>query len=408
MDCALSNPLHIARQFSLRSVVEAIVQNGPISRASIAKQTGLSKQTISEVMRQLEDEGWVRETGRTSGHVGRTAVTYEVIPSAAYVGAVDLGGTKVRVAICDLACRVVAEMMEPTHHEGGETIISQIGRLMRAVAEQGGVPMNKLRIAVVGVPGAPQAKTGRVLLAPNIAGFDKMDVASALEKVLGCDVMLENDVNLAVLGESWLGVGQGLDNLAYIALGTGVGSGLMVNGQLVRGAGNAAGELGFLPFGADPFEPESLRAGAFERWTASYGIVARYRALAGLDSTVPAIFEMANARDANAVEVLDETARLLARGIGAIAAITNPDKVILGGSIGSRKELVARVIGVLPACFPYPVVVEASELGDHAALVGATAIGLSHLHNTLFGADTPESRISLPPANAVSMREALK
>ncbi|CAN7343816.1 ROK family transcriptional regulator [Devosia sp. LjRoot3] len=404
----MSNPLHIARQFSLRSVVEAIVQNGPISRASIAKQTGLSKQTISEVMRQLEDEGWVRETGRTSGHVGRTAVTYEVIPSAAYVGAVDLGGTKVRVAICDLACRVIAEMMEPTHHEGGETIISQIGRLMRAVAEQGGVPMNKLRIAVVGVPGAPQAKTGRVLLAPNIAGFDKMDVASALEKVLGCDVMLENDVNLAVLGESWLGVGQGLDNLAYIALGTGVGSGLMVNGQLVRGAGNAAGELGFLPFGADPFEPESLRAGAFERLTASYGIVARYRALAGLDSTVPAIFEMANARDANAVEVLDETARLLARGIGAIAAITNPDKVILGGSIGSRKELVARVIGVLPACFPYPVVVEASELGDHAALVGATAIGLSHLHNTLFGADAPESRISLPPANAVSMREALK
>ena len=408
MDCALSNPLHIARQFSLRSVVEAIVQNGPISRASIAKQTGLSKQTISEVMRQLEDEGWVRETGRTSGHVGRTAVTYEVIPSAAYVGAVDLGGTKVRVAICDLACRVIAEMMEPTHHEGGETIISQIGRLMRAAAEKGGVPMNKLRVAVVGVPGAPQVKTGRVLLAPNIAGFDKMDVASALEKVLGCDVMLENDVNLAVLGESWLGVGQGLDNLAYIALGTGVGSGLMVNGQLVRGAGNAAGELGFLPFGADPFEPESLRAGAFERLTASYGIVARYRALAGLDSTVPAIFEMANARDANAVEVLDETARLLARGIGAIAAITNPDKVILGGSIGSRKELVARVIGVLPACFPYPVVVEASELGDHAALVGATAIGLSHLHNTLFGADTPESRISLPPANAVSMREALK
>jgi len=96
------------------------------------------------------------------------------------------------------------------------------------------------------------------------------------------------------------------------------------------------------------------------------------------------------------------------RGIGAIAAITNPDKVILGGSIGSRQELVARVVSVLPACFPYPVEVEASELGDHAALVGATAIGLSHLHNTLFGTETPESRISLPPANAVSMREALK
>jgi predicted NBD/HSP70 family sugar kinase len=404
----LSQAVRISRQFSLRAVMEAIVQNGPISRASIAKQTGLSKQTISEIMRQLEDEGWVCETGRTSGHVGRTAVTYEIVPTAGYVVAVDLGGTKVRVAVCDLACAVVAEAAEPTEPAGGSAVIEQIGRLTRSVAAQGEVPLDKLRIAVVGVPGAPQAESGRVLLAPNIAGFDSMDVASALEAALGCDVMLENDVNLAVLGESWLGMGQGLDNLAYIALGTGVGSGLMVNGQLVRGSENAAGELGFLPFGADPFEPESLRAGAFERLVATHGILERYRVLAGVDSTVPAIFEKANAGEAEAITVLDETARLMARGIGTIAAITNPDRVILGGSIGSRPEMVARVRGVLPACFPYPVDVVASDLGNHAALVGATAIGLSHMHNTLFGTDTPESRISLPPANAVSMREALR
>lgn len=404
----MSQAVRISRQFSLRAVMEAIVQGGPISRASIAKQTGLSKQTISEVMRQLEDEGWVRETGRTSGHIGRTAVTYEIVPSAAYIVAVDLGGTKVRVAVCDLACRVLAEVTEPTHAEGGQAIVTQIARLTGEAAMKGGVARDRLRIAVIGVPGAPQPHSGRVLLAPNIAGFDSMDVATALEGVLGFEVMLENDVNLAVLGESWLGVGQGLDNLAYIALGTGVGSGLMLNGQLVRGATNAAGELGFLPFGADPFEPESLRAGAFERVVASLGIVARYRALAGVDATVPAIFEKANAGEVRAIAVLDETARLLARGVGAIAAMANPDKVILGGSIGSRPELVERVRQVLPACFPYPVAVEASELGAHAALVGATAIGLSHLHNTLFGADAPESRISLPPANAVSMREALR
>ncbi|MBE7732924.1 ROK family transcriptional regulator [Devosia faecipullorum] len=403
----MSESLRLSRQFSLRSVVEAIVQGGAISRASIAKQTGLSKQTISEVMRQLEDEGWVRETGRTSGHVGRTAVTYEIVPTAAYIGAVDLGGTKVRVAICNLACQVIGEVMEPTHKDGGAAIIAQIARLMQNAAENCGIEMAKLRIAVIGVPGAPQADSGKVLLAPNIAGFDQMDVASELESALGCDVMLENDVNLAVLGESWLGVGQGHDNLAYIALGTGVGSGLMLNGQLVRGANNAAGELGFLPFGADPFEPESLRAGAFERLAASYGILARYRSLAGSDASVPAIFDKANAGEAHAVAVLDETARLLARGIGAIAAIANPDKVILGGSIGTREELVARVKAMLPICFPYSVAVEASELGEHAALVGATAIGLNHLHNTLFGADAPESRISLPPANAVSIREAL-
>ncbi len=384
------------------------MQGGSVSRASLAKQTGLSKQTISEIMRQLEDEGWVQETGRTSGHVGRTAVTYELVPTAAYIAAVDLGGTKVRVAVCDLSSHVLAEVTEPTHPDGGKAVVDQIASLCWAAADQGGVPREKLRIAVVGSPGAPQPDTGRVLLAPNIAGFEEMDVAGALEAVLGFEAMIENDVNLAVLGESWLGVGQGIDNLAFIALGTGVGSGLMLNGQLVRGATNAAGELGFLPFGADPFEPESLRAGAFERVVGSYGIVARYRDAVGHDATVPAIFEKANAGDTAAIAVLDATARLLARGIGAIAAIANPQKVILGGSIGSRPELVEKVRQVLPLCFPYPVEIESSVLGNHAALVGAAAIGLSHLHNTLFGTDTPESRISLPPANAVSMRELLR
>ena len=383
------------------------MQGGSVSRASLAKQTGLSKQTISEIMRQLEDEGWVQETGRTSGHVGRTAVTYELVPSAAYIAAVDLGGTKARVAICDLSSHVLAEVTEPTDPAGGQVVVEQIARLCWQAADQGGVPRDKLRIAVVGAPGAPQADTGRVLLAPNIAGFDQMDVGGALEAVLGFEAMLENDVNLAVLGESWLGAGQSIDNLAFIALGTGVGSGLMLNGQLVRGASNAAGELGFLPFGADPYEPESLRAGAFERVVASHGIMAAYRAAAGHDATVPAIFEKANAGDPVSAKVLDDTARYLARGIGAIAAMANPQKVILGGSIGSRPELVERVRQVLPLCFPYPGDIEASVLGNHAALVGAAAIGLSHLHNTLFGAGTPESRISLPPANAASMREVL-
>src|SRR5690606_37026107 len=153
----------------------------------------------------------------------------ELVPSAAYIAAVDLGGTKVRVAICDLSSHVLSEVTEPTHPAGGKAVVEQIAALCWTAADKSGVPRAKLRIVVVGAPGAPQLETGRVLLAPNIAGFDQMDVASALEAALGFEAMIENDVNLAVLGESWLGVGQGIDNLAFIALGTGVGSGLMLN-----------------------------------------------------------------------------------------------------------------------------------------------------------------------------------
>ncbi|MER8766578.1 ROK family transcriptional regulator [Mesorhizobium sp. M0968] len=235
----------ISRQFSQRSVMEAIVQGGPISRASIAKQTGLSKQTISEIVRTLEQEGWVQETGRTSGHVGRTAVTYELVFDAAYIAAVDLGGAKVRVALTDLACQIFAEETAPTDPRGGQFIVDQIVDLALQAAERHRISRTKIRLAVIGVPGAPDKKTGRVLLAPNIAGFGTMNVVRAFEQAFGFHVMIENDVNLAVLGENWQGCGRGIDNLAFIALGTGIGSGLMVGGNLVRGASNAAGEMGF-------------------------------------------------------------------------------------------------------------------------------------------------------------------
>ncbi|MDH6231690.1 putative NBD/HSP70 family sugar kinase/putative transcriptional regulator [Mesorhizobium soli] len=401
----VSDSLRISRKFSQRSVMEAIVQGGPISRASIAKQTGLSKQTISEIVRVLEQEGWVQETGRTSGHVGRTAVTYELIYDAAYIVAVDLGGTKVRVAITDLACQIFAEDTAPTDPRGGHFIVDQIAALAFQAAARQGISREKIKLAVIGVPGAPDSATGRVLLAPNITDFDTMDVVGAFEKAFGFDAMLENDVNLAVLGENWLGQGQGIDNLAYVALGTGVGSGLMVGGHLVRGAINAAGEMGFLPLGADPFEAESLRTGAFERAVASHGIMERYTALTGKHLDVPAIFEGAAHDDTAALTVLDDTARHLARGIGAIAAIANPEKVILGGSIGLRPEILSRVKTFLPQCFPYPVDVETGELGSRAAIIGAAAIGLGQLHNALFGVDAPDGRISLPKVDMHSLKE---
>jgi len=197
-----------------------------------------------------------------------------------------------------------------------------------------------------------------------------MDVASALETALGCDVLLEDDVNLAVQGEAWQGAGHGLENLAFIALGTGIGGGLVVGGELVPGADDAAGELGFLPFGADPFEAESLRTGAYERQVASTGIRARYAALAVWpEIEVPEVFARAATGDLAAEQVVDETARLLARGIAAIATIANPRLVVLGGSIGSRPELIAQVRALLPACMPAPVAIVPSRLGPQAALI---------------------------------------
>ncbi|EKF20220.1 ROK family transcriptional regulator [Nitratireductor pacificus] len=396
----------ISRQFSLCMVMEAIVHCGPISRASVAKQTGLSKQTISEIARQLEDDGWIRETGRTSGHVGRSAVTYEIVPDAACIATIDLGGTKVRAAIADLSCQVLAEVTEPTDERGGLHVVRQIARLCREAAEHNGIAYEKLRMAVVGVPGVPDPQHGRVVMAPNVSGFDTLDVKAALGAELGVEILLENDVNLAAIGEHWIGSATGVDDLAYIALGTGIGAGVMVGGTLVRGFGNAAGELGFLPFGTDPFEAESLKVGALERVTGTVGIRRRYQEIAGRGLDVPGIFDAAGKGDAAALQVLEETARYVARAVASICAITNPGKVVLGGSIGGRAELVNRVREFLPQCFPYPVEIGVSELGSRVAIVGGAAVGLTHLHTTLFAGGVPGAEISLPPAKVVKLVEA--
>lgn len=387
---------NFSRQVALCMAMQAIIHCGPISRASIAKQTGLSKQTVSELVRILEEEGWVRETGRTSGHVGRTATTYELIPDSAFMAAVDLGGTKLRVAVVDLAGTVLAEVVEPTHPVGGRAVAAQIGALVRQAAKAGAIDLARLRQTVVGCPGVPDQATGRVNFAPNIAGIDGLDFRAAVAEITGTQVMLENDVNLAVLGEQWLGAGQGIDHLVFIALGTGIGAGIMVNGALLRGATGAAGELGYLPFGADPFEPESLRVGAFERVTATHGIRAAYQAATGGALEVPQVFAAAEAGDAAARAVLDGVARQMARAVATLGAVIAPELVILGGSIGARPELVAATKAELDRCFPFPIRVEASRLGNHAALSGAVAIGLTELHTALFAQSAPGAVVTLP------------
>jgi predicted NBD/HSP70 family sugar kinase len=285
-------------------------------------------------------------------------------------------------------------------------VVRQICRLCHETAEQNNIGFDKIQLAVIGVPGVPDQKTGKVLLAPNIPEFDTFDVAAAIKSALNREVILENDVNLAGLGEHWIGAGAGIDDLAYIALGTGIGSGILVGGELIHGHTSAAGELGYLPFGAAPFDAESLRAGAMERVVATNGIRTRYHALSGNQLDVPQIFDAAELGDTDARTVIEETARYLARTVAAICAITNPGKVILGGSIGSRPELIKRVHELMPLCFPYPVEIAASALGSHAALAGGAAVGLTNLHATLFSGGVQGAEISLPPANSVTFLRA--
>src|SRR4029077_4085714 len=214
-------------------------------------------------------------------HGGLSAGTYALRPDAAFVLGIDLGGTKLHVALADLHGVTVAESIEPTASDGGEAGVAQIGRMTDGLLRRAGVSAQRLRGGVMGSPGIIDPASGGIVIAPNIAGLDSLDVRAALRARLGIDIAIENDVNLAAIGEHWRGNSRKARTFAFIALGTGIGMGIFANGHLVRGARGAAGEVAYLPLGGDPYDARGQRLGTLETAIGSAGFIERYTALGG-------------------------------------------------------------------------------------------------------------------------------
>jgi predicted NBD/HSP70 family sugar kinase len=388
------------RQQSVRLVVERLLRDRSVSRAEIARSTGLSKQTISEVMRDLERDGWVHEDGQIQGSVGRSAVTYALRPDAAFVLGIDLGGTKLHVALADLHGEIVAESIEPTACDGGAAVVAQIERMKDTLLQHASVSAQRLRGGVMGSPGMVDPASGSIVIAPNIPGLDSLDVRAALRVRLGIDVAIENDVNLAAIGEHWRGNSRRARSFAFIAVGTGIGMGIFSDGYLVRGARGAAGEIAYLPLGGDPYDARGLRFGTLETAIGSAGIVERYLGLGGSPgSTVRDVFDRLEIEEAARITI-DEVSRILTTAILAVHSILDSEIIILGGSIGARPELKLRIDEHLGRCMREPVRIELSALGNRATLIGAIGSAIDLVHRSLFGIGRDAGPLALPVAGA--------
>jgi predicted NBD/HSP70 family sugar kinase len=370
---------------------------GPISRAELAKVTGLSKQTTSEVIEHFEKQGLVRPVGRTSGSIGRTAVLYELSPDAGYCLGVDLGGSKLSAAIADFSGKILEEAIEPTDKRAGGHVIDQIAKLAAKLARQAGSHPARIRSAVVGTPGVVNLSSGVISQAPNIPHFSELDAVSSLSEHFGLKVRIENDVNLGLLGEMWQGCAQGVSDVVFIALGTGIGLGLCANGQLVRGFSGAAGEIGYFPVGGDPLRPAVREQGCLEFEVGAAGILRRYRTAGGKKAKdVSSLFRLMNEGDALASRIVNETANILAQAVAITMVFSDPKLVVMGGSIGSRSELVNLISNCVGDLIPRPSEVWASALGNRASMIGAVSVAVTQLHEELFGVAELSGPLPLP------------
>ncbi len=371
--------MSLARSIEVGTVFGAL-KRGPATVADVAGQ-GCPSQLFDDLARL----GRIRRIASPKGGA------FELVDRPELVVGVDLGGTKVHVALSDLSGEILAEGIEPTDRGGGIQVVEQIGAIGERLRRQCGRGGDLPRSAAIGSPGVLDTRSGKVSISPNIAGLEAIDMVAALESRLGCAVRIENDVNLAAMGELWHGGAAGMENFAFVALGTGIGMGLVADGRLMRGAHGAAGEIAFLPLGSDPFSTASYPLGPLETAIGSAGILKHYREQGGkAANSVREIFERMIAGETAARETLDYTARILAQALMAVRALVDPELIVLGGSIGARTELVERVRALI-ASSPVDLAVRASSLGSRAVLVGANRLALAQACDLLLAPPTDDA-----------------
>jgi predicted NBD/HSP70 family sugar kinase len=366
--------LPLLKHLNERTVLETIRAGAPISRAQISRRAGISKPTVSVALRSLVDSGLVREATQRPDGPSYGAVYFEPIPEAALVVGLDVGSRFLRGAICDLSGTIRARQDIELDGADAGRALDAVAELRDALVGAADLPVELIDGVVVGVPGVTGAEDGRLQLAGNVPGLEGRPFAAELQARLGLPITLENDINLAALGERWLGVARGVDDFAFLSVGTGMGAGLVLGGELHRGRHGFAGEIDFALEALDPdVDPSGPKVAE---------IAARIAAVQGSSALMPpydarAVFDAARRGDEAAHLVVDEVSRRIALHLAPIAAVADVELVVLGGGIGVNGDLLLEPVRRrLAMWLPFPPRVEVSTVGEGAVLTGALAVGL--------------------------------
>src|SRR5437868_8770043 len=234
----------LLKHLNERTVLETIRSGGPISRAEISRRAGISKPTVSLALQSLLHAGLVREALNDPAGPSYGAVFFEPVPEAAYVLGLDLGTRFLRGAVCDLGGQVRARQDVELRGVDADAALRAIAALRQSLIAAAALPGDRIDGVVLGVPGVIDAQEWTLhLTTPNIPGLEGRAFGRELAELLGSSVTLENDVNLAAVGERWAGVARGVDDFAFLSIGAGMGMGLVLGGELHRGNHGAAGEV---------------------------------------------------------------------------------------------------------------------------------------------------------------------
>lgn len=367
------------REINRSSILEMVRSNSPISRTQIAEDLQVSLPTVMRIVDELMEEGLIIEDGEKEWSGGRKRKRLIFNGAQHLVIGIDLGGTKIFGAVADYNGTILHEIRVDHHdtqaEESLELLCAIIDQLL-TFSESTGLPVRGIGI---GVPGVVQPNTGIVSIAPALDWKD-FPLKSQLEARYAYPIAIDNDVNLAALGEMWFGSHEDEKNLILLTIGTGIGAGIIINGAVFGGAHNMAGEVGYFLPDRSHLGQKFPGFGALELLASGNGIANRARqALIGTRSpealealTAYDVFDAARQKETWAIAVLDETVEYLAQLIAAISTIFDPDVILLGGGVSRSADLLIEPIcSKLEGTLLRVPKIRASHLGYRAAVMGA-------------------------------------
>ena len=385
--------LESLRRLNRLRVIRALRDERHISRADIARRTGLSRSTVSSLVADLQADGLVverPEPGLAHGSQGgRPPILLSFDASAGAAVGIDFGHSHLRVAVSDLASTILAERSRPldTDHDAQQGL-DAAAELVDDTLADAGVARSAVIGAGMGLPGPIGSGEGVVGTSAILPGWIGMTAEAEMRRRLDIPVMVDNDANLGALAEAAFGAGRDAGDLVYLKVSSGIGAGLILNGRLYRGSGGLAGELGHVLVNPDGIVCRCGNRGCLETVAATGALIDLLRRSHGEDLTVQAMLDQAGDGDAGCRRVIHDAGRALGQVVATLFNVLNPELVVVGGELARAGELLLGGVRESVARSALPETARGAEvvagtLGDRAQVLGALALVVSEADRAL-------------------------
>jgi predicted NBD/HSP70 family sugar kinase len=369
------------------AILEIIRRESPIARSAIAERLGISLPTVMRIVDELVEEGFVRPEGSSEWSGGRRRPLLEFNAESFVVVGVDMGGMKMYGAVSDLGGNILDELDMGRHGSSGEENYGRLLQLIDNLLANPKAAGRKVRGIGVGAPGITLHREGVVKWAYSLRWAD-FPLKVRLAEKYDLPITVDNDVNLAAMGELWFGAGQDVQNMILITVGSGIGAGIIIDGALYRGGSESSGEIGNMLPGREFLGKNYQQFGALESAASGIGIVEKARvslqsrrSQAELDAlTADDVFKAARQGQEWATSVVSEALDYLSIAVANLAVSFDPELIVLGGNASSYADLfVEPILRRIDGTIPMQPRLVTSSLGMRAAVMGAIT---NVLHNT--------------------------